>query len=140
MATPRYPDRWVTVVTGEVMYVGDVTLLDGHTSTGKDEADRAQATRFDVKTRTPWRRGYESAIRAREFWCLYLGERPSFLMKGARVMVLVELNRRWMGESCTTWDSAYLAHLILDADAPLPENGPESSLDLFVHTLAKVGA
>lgn len=138
MSAHHYPDRWVTIVTGEVRYVGGVTLLDGHTSPAKTEADRVQALRFDVRTRIPWRRGYDGGTRRREFWCLYFGERPAFLTKGARVMVLVELNRRWMGEGCTTWDSAYLAHLILDADAPLPENGPESSLDLFVHMLAKV--
>lgn len=139
MSTHHYPDRWVTIVTGEVIYVGGVTLLDGHTSTNKAEADRVQATRFDVRTRIFDYRGRDGGIRRREFWCLHFGERPSFLTKGGRVMALVELNRRWMGEGCTTWDSAYVSHLILDADAPLPETGHESSLDLFVHTLARAG-
>lgn len=140
MAT-HYPDRWVTIVTGKVTYVGTETLLDGRTARHKEAMQPVEAVRFDVKVRTVLHPNTEHERRQfKEFWCLHLGERPSFLVKGARVMVLVELNRRYLGEGCTTWDSAYLAHLILDADASLPETGPESSLDLFVHTLAKVGA
>lgn len=141
MGALYYPDRWSVIVTGTVTYVGTETLLDGRTAHEKECMKAVEAVRFDVKVRATMHSGTERERRVfKEFWCLYLGERPVFLEEGTRVMALVEPNRRYLGEGATTWDSAYLAHLILNPDHPLPENGPESSLDLFVHALAKVGA
>ena len=87
MSANRYPDRWVTIVTGKVTYVGTETLLDGRTAGHKEAMQPVQAVRFDVKVRATTHPNTEHARRTfKEFWCLYLGERPSFLTKGARVM------------------------------------------------------